>query len=284
MASLVILILAAVTLSLPGSFLVLRKLSMLGDALSHTVLLGIVLGFFIVPSLDSPVLILMATLFSLLMVTLVEWLTQKGIVKSDAAIGIVFPLFFALGVILLSKYLRNVHLDLDCVIMGDLTFADLVTYDIGGLKIPKAILHLAVVLILNVTVIALFFKELQLSSFDPITARIQGFKDKLLSFILSALVAVSAVVSFQIVGAILVIAFLVIPASAALLYAKSLKQALLYAVLFAVVTSSAAYGLAVVFNVNAAGFTAAIMGLVYGILFTAHKVTEQKRRRGLAKS
>lgn len=282
MTSLVILMLAAVTLSLPGSFLVLRRLSMLGDALSHTVLLGIVLGFFIVPRIDSPVLILMATIFSLLTVTLIEWLTQKGLVKSDAAIGIVFPFFFALGVILLSKYLRNVHLDLDCVIMGDLTFADLVTYNIGGFLIPKAIVHLAVVLLLNVTVIVLFFKELQLSSFDPVTAQIQGFKDKLLSFVLSALVAVSAVVSFEIVGAILVIAFLVIPASAALLYAKSLKQALLFAVGYAVVTASAAYGLAVLLNVNAAGFTAAIMGLIYGILFTVQKVKRQKRRARLA--
>lgn len=279
MASLAILMLAAVTLSLPGSFLVLRKLSMLGDALSHTVLLGIVLGFFIVPRLDSPVLIVMATLFSLLTVTLIEWLTQKGLVKSDAAIGIVFPFFFALGVILLSTYLKSAHLDLDCVIMGDLTFADLVTYDIGGVKIPKAIVHLGVVLVLNFTVIVLFFKELQLSSFDPVTAGIQGFKDKLLSFILSALVAVSAVVSFEIVGAILVIAFLVIPASAALLYAKSLRQALVHAVLYAVISSAVAYGLAVIFNVNAAGFAAWIMGLLYGILFTAHESQKQKRRQ-----
>ncbi|MDO5733905.1 MAG: metal ABC transporter permease [Eubacteriales bacterium] len=285
MYGLIILLFAAVALTLPGLFLVLRNMAMLGDALSHTVLLGIVLGFFIAPDLNSPVLILTASVFSVLTVSLIEYLNQKAGIAGDASIGIVFPFFFALGVILLSRYLRNVHLDLDCVIMGDLTFADLVRTEIFGISVPSSLVSLAIVLIFNIFLITLFFKELKLSSFDPLMATLAGFHNQLLNFGLSLMVAVSAVVSFEIVGAILVIAFLVIPASFALLFTRSLGQAIVYSLLYALVTGSVSYALSWYFNLNAAGLTAAIMGFVYVLAFAYHQYRNSVKsdRRQFAK-
>lgn len=278
MFALLILLTAATALSLPGLFLVLRKLAMLGDALSHTVLLGIVLGYFFVPDLNSPILILAASLFSVLTVTVIEFLNQKGGLAGDASIGIVFPFFFSLGVILLSRYLRNVHLDVDCVIMGDLTFADLVRTEVLGYSVPSSLINLLLVLLLNIVFISLFYKELKLSAFDPQAAEIAGFKKQWLNLGLSLMVAISAVVSFEIVGAILVIAFLVIPASFALLFTHSLEQSLWLSLGFTLVVGSISFGLAWHFNLNPAGFTAAVMGLVYIAAFALRDLRQRLKQ------
>ncbi|MDO5738137.1 MAG: metal ABC transporter permease [Eubacteriales bacterium] len=277
MFAFLILLFSAFALCLPGLFLVLRKMAMLGDALSHTVLLGIVLGYFISPSLNSPILILAASLFSVFTVVFIEFLNQRAGIASDASIGIVFPFFFSLGVILLSRYLRNVHLDLDCVIMGDLTFADLVRTNILGFSVPSSLLSLAIVLLINVVFITLFFKELKISAFDPQAANLAGFHNQLLNLGLSLMVAISSVVSFEIVGAILVIAFLVIPASFALLFTHSLRQAIALSLIFTFVTGGIGYALAWNLNLNPAGFTASIMGLCYVFAFV-YKDYQTSRR------
>ncbi len=113
----------AASCALVGCFLVLRRLSLMSDAISHAILFGIVLAFFVVESTASPLLIIAAMLTGLLTVVLVEWLTGTRLVKEDAAIGLVFPLLFSVGVILISRYASNVHLDVDAVLLGELAFA-----------------------------------------------------------------------------------------------------------------------------------------------------------------
>ncbi len=129
--SLIILILTAISCTLLGVFLLLRNLSMLTDAISHTVLLGIVLAYFIVKDLDSPLLILGASMMGIITVYLIETIGNSKFAKYDDAIGIVFPILFSLAVVLISKFFRNAHLDIDIVLMGEVLFSSLDKFDSG---------------------------------------------------------------------------------------------------------------------------------------------------------
>ena len=105
----------AVACALPGVFLVLRRMAMMSDAISHSILLGIVLAFFITENLSSPLLIVAAAATGVLTVSLVELLNRTRLVHEDAAIGITFPALFSIGVILIARYADDVHLDTDAV-------------------------------------------------------------------------------------------------------------------------------------------------------------------------
>ena len=152
-----IAILISVACSLLGVFLVLRSMSMLTDAISHTVLLGIVLSFFITHKLDSPLLIVGATLTGLLTVYLVEVLSDSKLVKEDAAIGIVLSILFSVAVILISKYTANIHLDIDTVLLGEIAFAPFHTTEIFGFKIATGLVNGFAILVVNLLFITLFF-------------------------------------------------------------------------------------------------------------------------------
>lgn len=127
----IIAVMVAVACSLPGVFLVLRKMSMMSDAITHTILLGIVIAFFITHSLTSPLLIVGAALVGVITVFLTEILNSTKLVSEDSAIGIVFPLLFSIAIIMISKYAGSVHLDTDSVLLGELAFAPFNRMKIG---------------------------------------------------------------------------------------------------------------------------------------------------------
>jgi len=140
----------AVTCALPGVFLILRRMAMMSDAISHAILLGIVLAFFITKDLSSPFLVIAATLTGVLTVSLVELVNRTKLVREDASIGIVFPVLFSIGVILISRYAGDIHLDTDAVLLGELAFAPfnrlvILGYDIG----PKSLYVMGGILLLN---------------------------------------------------------------------------------------------------------------------------------------
>ena len=161
-----IAVIVGVACALPGVFLVLRRMAMMSDAISHTVLLGIVLGFFAIGSLESPLLVLAAAAMGVITVSLVELLLRTRLVRQDAAIGLVFPALFSVAVILISRFARGVHLDVDAVLLGELAFAPLDRVLVAGLDLPRSLVVMGVILLLNVTFIALFYKELKLTTFD----------------------------------------------------------------------------------------------------------------------
>ena len=204
-----IAILISVACSLLGVFLVLRSMSMLTDAISHTVLLGIVLSFFITHKFDSPLLIIGATLTGLLTVYLVELITDINLVKEDAAIGIVLSVLFSIAVVLISKYTANIHLDIDAVLLGEIAFAPFHTEEIFGFKIASGIVNGLSILILNLLVITIFFKEIKISIFDRALALTLGLFPEVFHYLLMSLVSVTAVISFDIVGATLMISFMI---------------------------------------------------------------------------
>src|SRR5512134_2051349 len=202
----------AVACALPGAFLVLRRMAMMSDAISHTVLLGIVIAFFLTKSLTSPLLLVGAALMGVITVSLVELLNRTRLVREDAAIGLVFPAIFSIAVILISKFAGRVHLDTDAVLLGELAFAPfnrlhVFTYDLG----PKAFYVMAAILIINVVFVALFYKELKLATFDAGLAATLGFSPMLIHYALTMLVSVTAVGAFDAVGSILVVALMIAP-------------------------------------------------------------------------
>jgi manganese/zinc/iron transport system permease protein len=258
----------AVACALPGVFLVLRRMSMLSDAITHTVLLGIVLAFFLTRDLTSPLLLAGAALMGVITVLLVELLFRTRLVKEDAAIGLVFPALFSIAVILISRYSSGVHLDTDAVLMGELAFAPFnrftpFGYDIG----PVSFYLMAGILLLNLAFIGLFYKELKLATFDAGLAASLGFAPALLHYGLMTLVSVTAVGAFETVGSILVVALMVAPPITAYLLTDSLGQMIGLSALIGVMSAISGYWLAFTLDASIAGSMATMSGVIFGLAF-----------------
>lgn len=264
-------LLAAVTAAacaLPGVFLVLRRMAMLSDAISHSILLGIVLAFFITNDLTSPLLVVGAALVGVATVTLVELLQRTGRVKEDAAIGLVFPLLFSVGVILIARYAGNVHLDTDAVLLGELAFTPfnrlgLSGYDLG----PRALWMMGGILALNIALVTLLYKELKLATFDPGLAAALGFAPGLVHYLLTASVSVTAVGAFDAVGSVLVVGLMVGPAATAYLLTDRLPVMIWLSALIGAGSAIAGYWVAHIFDVSIAGSIAAVIGVAFAVVF-----------------
>lgn len=269
--TLLVLLVTAIACSLIGVFLVLRRLSMLADAISHSILLGIVLAYFIVKDITSVYLVFGAAIFGIITVLSIESLSKTKLVKNDDAVGIVFPMFFALAVILITKYARNVHLDVDVVLMGEVIMAPLNTMNFLGYEIPKSLLQMSVIGLVNLTFIVVFFKELKLTTFDSEFAKIAGFSEVLLFYALMTLTSFTTVVAFEAVGAILVISFLIAPAASAYLISKNLRTMIIISVLYAIINSILGFVLAMYYNLSMSGMSATIAGITFLLTFLFNK-------------
>lgn len=265
MGALSVVMVTAVSCALLGVFLILKDMAMVADALSHTVLLGIVLGYFIAGDLDSPILFVGASLFGVVTVYAIEYVVNKFAIQNDAATGLVFTLLFAIGIILISKYARDVHLDVDVVLSGEVIFAALNTRNILGFEVPISFVDMFVLLLINITFVAMTYQQLKVSIFDPVYAKSLGVAVGLLNLALMTLVSITTVVAFDTVGAILVISLMVAPALSAHLLSKRLMTMLLVAVLYGVINSLIGYYVAIYFNVSISGtiaFTAFVTFLL----------------------
>lgn len=268
---LLVLLLTALSTALLGVFLVLRGQAMTTDAISHTILLGIVIAFFITNDLRSPLLIIGATLVGLITVYLIEVIGQSKLVSKDAATGLVFTSLFALAVILVSKYLDNIHLDLDIVLMGQVLFAPLNRIEILGIDLPYALWQLAIVLLINVTFVALFYKELKLSSFDPVYSIVSGFSTSIIYYSLMSLVSVTAVTAFDAVGTILVISFFTAPAATAFLLSKKLSTMIWISLMFAAINSLVGGTFGYLTDTSISGSVAVISMISFFLVFLFRK-------------
>ena len=265
--SLFVLVATAMACAILSPFLVLRKLSMVSDAISHSVLLGIVIAFFIVKDVGSPFLIAGAALFGVITVFVVEFLSGTGLVKNDDAVGIVFPMFFALAVVLITKFARNVHLDTDIVLMGEVIIAPLNRVEFIGMSLPKALVQMEILLLINLLFVIIFFKELKITTFDRGFAKLAGFSSVALFYVLMTLSSFTAVTAFDAVGAILVVSFLITPGAAAYLISKDLKVMIAISVGYAVINSIIGYVFSLLMNVSMSGMTAAAAGVTFLLTF-----------------
>lgn len=264
----IIAIIVAVACSLPGVFLVLRKMAMMSDAITHTILLGIVIAFFITNSLTSPLLIIGAALMGVFTVFLTEVLNSTKLVSEDSAIGIVFPLLFSIAIIIISKYAGSVHLDTDSVLLGELAFATFDRMKIFGIDIgPKAIYSMGIILVINILFITIFFKELKVVTFDPGLAAVLGFSPALIHYSLMTIVSITAVGAFESVGSILVIAFMIGPPVSAYLITDDLKWMIILSGIIGGINGVLGYQFAEMLDVSIAGSMALMTGIVFLLVF-----------------
>jgi manganese/zinc/iron transport system permease protein len=265
----------AVACALPGVFLVLRRMAMMADAISHVLLLGIVVAFLLVRDLHSPLLLVGAGLSGVGIAALVELLQRTKLVREDAAIGLVFPALFSLGVILVSLKTRNIHLDVDAVLLGEIAYAPFRRFyfgpfrplHIGSFSLPQSLVLMTPVLIANVALLSLFYKELKLATFDAALAKSLGFMPALLHYLLMTVVSETAVTAFDAVGMVLVVALMVVPAATAYLLTDRLTHMLILSAVIAVIASVAGYWLAHWADANIAGSMTTALGAIFGAVF-----------------
>ncbi|WP_068791931.1 metal ABC transporter permease [Brevibacillus laterosporus] len=259
--------LVAATCGFLGCFLILRRMAMLGDAISHAILPGIALAFLITNSRETLPMLIGAGAFGLLTVFLIQLFRNSG-VKSDAAIGVTFTALFSIGVVIISLFSSQVDLDLDCVLYGEIAYVPWDTLTIGDLDLgPRAVWGIGIVFLVSLLVISLFYKQFKLCTFDPAMAAAIGIPVALFHYLLMGLVSMATVASFESVGAILVVAMLVVPGATAYLLTDRLPVMLGLSMLIGVLCSALGYALATWLDSSIAGAMTVIAGLLFALAF-----------------
>ncbi len=261
--------LCCVSCGLLGCFLVLRRMSLLGDAISHAVLPGLAVAFLLSGSRAAVPMLLGAMLVGILTAFLTDTLARWARVPEDASMGVVFTSLFALGVVLISYVATQVDLDPGCVLYGQILFVPYDVRSVLGIEIPYATLVLAVVTAVNVALVAVFYKELKIVSFDPYLATTMGISATAVHYGLMAAVAGTTVASFESVGSILVVAMLIAPGATAHLLTDRLSRMLVLAAVSGAVSAVAGYLLAVYWNTEVAGMISVVAGgqFVLAVIF-----------------
>ena len=256
--------LVAIACAIPGTFLVLRKMALITDAISHSILPGIVIGFFITHDLSSPLLIIFAAASGVITVVLVEFIQKTGLVKEDTAIGLVFPALFSIGIILIAQNANDVHLDVDAVLLGELAFAPFDRLIMGGTDVgPKSLWIIGTILLITLGLLFAFFKELKVSTFDAGLASALGLSPVVMHYGLMTVSSITTVGAFDAVGAILVIALMIAPAATAYLLTNDLKKMLLLSVIFGVSSAIIGYWVAHALDTSISGSMTTVLGLVF---------------------
>ena len=275
---------AATACALVGTFLVLRRMAMMSDAISHAILPGLVFAYFLANGPNLVVGVFGASLAGVVTVLLVEMLQRTGLVKSDAAIGIVFPALFALGTFAVSRYFSDVHLDADAILFGEIAFAPFDRLIIGGTDYgSQPMIVLACLTLLNAVLLGVFYKELKISTFDPGLAAALGFSPLVLHYGLMTLVSMTTVGAFSAVGAILVVALMIVPAATAYLLTDRLPMMIAISVAAGIASALSGYYLAVAVDVSISGMmtvTAGGLFMLAALFSPSHGLLARSLRRG----
>ena len=270
--------LAGIACALVGNFLVLRKMSMMGDAISHAVLPGLAIAFIVTGARASLTMFIGAAIVGVLTAVFVQWVSRFGKVDEGASMGIVFTTLFAAGLVLIVQAADHVDLDPNCVLYGamELTPLDVVWQPVVfGVEfhVPRAALVLGGMVLVNLAFVLVFFKELRIAAFDPELATTMGINANLMHYLLMTLVAMTTVAAFEAVGSIIVIAMLIVPAAAAHLLTDRLGTMILWSVVIAFAAAVLGHlGALLVpgwigFGSETATSSAGMMAVMAGILF-----------------
>jgi len=271
--------LACVVCGLLGNFLILRRQALVGDAISHVVLPGIVVAYLLTGTTSPGPVMLGALAAALIAVGMIEAVRRLGGLEPGAAMGVVFTIMFAGGIVLIEQHeLGGAHISADHVLYGNLegaiwigpqSWADVVNPDFWP-NLPRPLVELAVVTTLIAAIIVLFFKELKVTTFDPGLAAALGFAPRTVGFALMFLTALAAVAAFEAVGSIMVIAMFICPAGTARMLTDNLAAQVWLSVLVAVIAAVSGYVLAAFGplwlgaenSLNAAGMIAVTAGML----------------------
>lgn len=272
-------ILLSCTCALLGSFLIHSKQSMMADAISHAVLPGIVLAFLWTGSRASIFALIGAASCGVLITIFVNWLKNKAKMGNDSAIGLMYTSLFALGVFLISRFTESIDIDQECVLFGDIAYIPLDNWQAFGMDLGPRALYICAALLLFVSIIiSLGYRNLALYCFNPEFAQSIGISLVFWNLYLLGAVSITTVLSFELVGAILIIALLILPASAAFLLSDKLKTTILLALIFSIFSSILGYTMAIYFNLN----IAASIGTVAAIVFFLSFLLSLAKRKQLA--
>lgn len=266
----------AVTLSLPGMVLTVRRQAMLSDALSHAVVSGIAVGVWLSGSATSPLLMLGATVCGVAVFALTEWLVQRGRVTRDSATGLVFPVFFAVGVILISTVLRGAAISESTVLVGDVNFAAFDHLIFGGYDFgPRQVWSIGAVGLLCAVVLALLYRPLVVHTFDPVFGATLGWRARAVNYVVMVMSSLTVVACFDAAGAVLVVALMIVPPATALMLTTTMRSFVLVTLVLAVVGSQV--GFAVAYYCDVA--TSPTMALVDGLGFLGALLVVRRRQR-----
>ncbi len=262
--ALLIAILVSSCCAIIGTFVVAKKMSMLSDGISHAILLGIVLSFLLTKNLSSPFLFVGAVLSGVILSFLVEFFRATKLLSYDTALGLFFPFFFSVGVLLIARYANSVHLDIDAVILGELAYApfqrlEVFGYDIGS----KSLIFMMIIFIILIVVLCFFYKEFFLFCFDSNLAKILGFPPQVFRYALVLLLSITVVGSFEAVGSILVVALLVVPPVSAVMLTESFRSVLILSTIIGIVFSILGFYAAFYFDVIISGMISSLLGLFF---------------------
>lgn len=279
--------LVSVTCALLGCYLILRKMAMVGDAISHAVLPGIVIAFLISGSRDSATMLIGAGLIGILTTFLIEFLHKKAKLQTDASIGVTFTWLFAVGVVLVSLYAGKVDIDQECVLYGEIAYVplEMIITEAGTILGPRAVYVVGTVMVLVLIFIIFGYKELLLTTFDPAYATAIGISTTLWHYLLMGAVSATTVASFESVGAILVVALLIAPAATAYLLTDNFKWMLVIASSTGILASITGYYLAVMLDASIAGSVATMTGIYFGIALVfspTHGILSRRRHSASA--
>jgi len=256
--------LASASCALVGCFLVLRRQAMMGDAISHSVLPGIVIAFLLTHSRNTLPMMIGAGAFGLLTAFMTNLLERHGKLQSDASMGVTFTWLFAIGVILVSAFAGQVDLDADCVLYGEIENAPLNLVFLGDTPIgPRAAWILGAVALANIAFVVLGYRQLKLCAFDPALAAAIGINVTLWHYLLMGFVSLTTVGAFESVGAILVVALLIVPPNTAYLLTDRLSLMLVYSVIIGMASSIGGYFLAAWLDGSTAGAISVVSGLLF---------------------
>lgn len=273
----------AISCALLGCFLVLRQMAMIGDAISHAVLPGIVLAYLFAGSRDSVVMLLGAVAIGVFATFLIELFHKKTKLQEDAAIGVTFTWLFAVGVILISVFAGQVDLDQDCVLYGEIAYVPLdLWFGANGQSLgPRPLWIAAGLCIVVVLFVWRGFRGLFITSFQPDYAAALGIGIVGWHYALMGMVSVTTVISFESVGAILVVALLIAPAASAYLITQKLKNMLFWAAGFGVASSILGYYLAKSIDGSIAGAISTMAGVLFVFSFFASRIKKWQGNNAL---
>jgi manganese/zinc/iron transport system permease protein len=270
-------VLTAVSCALNGSLLVLRKQALAGDAISHAVLPGIALFFLISGDRTSPWLLPSAGLFGVATVFLTDALRKSGRMASDAALGIVFTSFFAAGVVLISKFAGDIDLDQECVLYGEIAYTPWDRFSVGDADLGVRALWLqGVVIAATLAFLRFAAPSIAVYTFDEAYGASTGMRMRSIHLLATLLVSVTIVASFESVGAILVVALLIIPPAAAILFASSIRGVLAGSVIFGAVSALSGVGLSAAINASISAAIASVALVFFLVLLVVHRFRKQQ--------
>jgi manganese/zinc/iron transport system permease protein len=259
-------ILCAAACALPGTFLVLRRMAMMPDAISHAILPGLVAGYALASGPNLLAGALGATAAAIVTVALVEALQRTRWLDGGAAMGIVFPAMFALGTVLVSRWFANVHLDTDAILYGNIEFAYFDRLVVAGRDLgPRSLWVMGALLAVNLALLGFLFKELKLTTFDPGMAAMLGISPAVVHAALMLALSVTTVGAFTAVGAILVVALVIVPAATARLLTDRLGAMIGLSALIGALAAWTGFELALWLDTSVSGAMVTMLGAFFGL-------------------